>query len=71
MSAQKLWRDICAIFPGERVHEEGESLEVLNIAERLEDFAPQLAREINLTAASVIEAQPDCVILDVPGFLYM
>jgi len=67
---QKFGRKVGAIWPNDRsnIRIQSDLLEVIRIAEGLENRAPQLSREIDLTLRSVFEMEPNRMPGDVTSF---
>ena len=68
MLTEKLRREIGAVFPRKSMMGDCEVLESLDISKRTEDRSLQLSTEVDLATGTIIEAQPYCVVMDVPGF---
>ena len=67
---QKFGRKVGAVRPDDRsdIRIQSNLLEVIRIAEGLENRAPQVSREIDLTLRSVFKSEPNRVSSDVTSF---
>ena len=60
--AQKLWREVCALVPGEGMAFNRKTLEALNVTQRPKNRAFQFIAKVHLTSGAIAQPEPHAVI---------